>query len=48
MPLLTVKEVAQRLRVNPAMVYRLHNAGLLKLIKIGSLKCRPETLDSSP
>lgn len=45
MPLLTVKEVAKILRVNPAMVYRLHNAGLLKLIKIGQLKCRQETLD---
>lgn len=43
MPLLTVKDVAKILKVNPAMVYRLHNAGMLKLIKIGSLKCRQET-----
>ena len=43
--LLTVKEVAQRLRASPAMVYRLYHSGLLKMIKIGSLKCREETLN---
>lgn len=45
MPLLTVKDVAKILKVNHAMVYRLHDVGPLKLIKIGSLKCRQETLN---
>ena len=44
--LLTVAEVAKILRVNKGRVYQLHKAGLLKLIKIGQLKCRKSTLEA--
>ena len=44
--LLTVNEVAEILQSNTDYVHKLHNAGLLKLIKVGRLKCRPETLEA--
>ena len=43
--LYTVQEVAQILKTNAAYVYRLQKSGLLKFIKIGSLKCRKSTLE---
>ncbi|WP_307745901.1 helix-turn-helix domain-containing protein [uncultured Phascolarctobacterium sp.] len=45
MQLLTVADVAKILKCNKNYVYKLHNAGLLPLIKLGSYKCRAETLD---
>lgn len=42
--LYTVSEVAKILKTNTAYVYKLHNTGVLKFIKIGSLKCRKSTL----
>lgn len=44
MDLLTVSEVAQILKTNKNYVYALHNAGLLRFIKLGSYKIRRETL----
>ncbi len=44
--LYTVKEVAAILKTNTAYVYKLHNVGILKLLKIGSLKCRKTTLEA--
>lgn len=44
--LLTVKEVAAVLRSNSGYVYRLRDAGLLKFMKLGNLKCRRSTLDA--
>lgn len=43
--LLTVKEVAKVLKVNPACVYALRDSGRLRFLKLGSLKCRRSTLD---
>lgn len=43
--LLTVKEVAKILKTNVAYVYTLHKAGILRFIKVGSLKCRKATLE---
>ena len=43
--LLTVKQVAATLKTNPAYVYRLKDAGLLKFMKLGNLKCRRSALD---
>lgn len=43
--LLTVKEVSEILKTNPAFVYKLHNSGLLKFLKLGNLKCRRKSLD---
>jgi len=43
--LLTVKEVAMLLKTNTDYVYKLKNAGLLKFMKLGSLKCRKSTLE---
>lgn len=43
--LLTVKEVASVLKTNVAYVHRLRKQGLLKFMKLGSLKCRRSTLD---
>lgn len=45
MELLTVKEVAEILKCNKNFVHKLRNAGLLTFIKLGSYKCRRETLD---
>lgn len=44
--LLTVPEVAKILKTNTAYVYKLKNAGLLKFMQLGRLKCRRETLDA--
>ncbi len=46
MKLLTVEEVAKVLQSNTDYVHKLRNAGLLKFIKVGRLKCRPETLEA--
>lgn len=43
--LLTVKEVAKILKTNVAYVYTLHRAGILRFMKVGSLKCRKTTLE---
>lgn len=43
--LYTVKEVASILHTNPDYVYSLNKSGLLKFMKIGSLKCRKATLE---
>ncbi len=44
--LYTVSEVAQILKTNTAYVYRLKDAGLLRFLKIGRLKCRKSTLEA--
>lgn len=44
--LYTVKEVAEILKTNVDYVYKLKNAGLLRFIKLGSLKCRKTTLEA--
>lgn len=44
--LYTVKEVAKLLRTNPGYVYRLRDAGLLKFMKLGSLRVRKATLEA--
>lgn len=44
--LYTVQEVADILKTNENYVYKLHKAGLLKLIKLGRLKCRKSTLEA--
>lgn len=41
----TVEEVADILKTNKAYVYRLKDAGLLKFLKLGRLKCRKVTLE---
>ena len=43
--LYTVQEVSKILKTNPAYVYKLHKSGLLRFIKVGSLKCRKSTLE---
>lgn len=43
--LLTVKEAAKVLHTNPGFVYKLKDAGLLKFMKLGTLKCRRAALD---
>ena len=43
--LYTVKEVAAILKTNVDYVYKLHRSGLIKFMKIGSLKCRKRTLE---
>ena len=43
--LYTVKEVAAILKTNADYVYKLHKAGKLRLLKLGSLKCRKRTLE---
>lgn len=42
--LYTVKEVSKILGTNVDYVYKLQKAGLLKFMKLGSLKCREEEL----
>jgi len=44
--LYTAKEVAAILKTNVDYVYKLHNSGLLRFMKIGSLKCRKSTLEA--
>lgn len=43
--LLTVKQVSHVLKTNTAYVYRLRDSGLLKFMKLGTLKCRRGVLD---
>ena len=43
--LYTVPEVAKILKCNVDYVYKLQKAGLLRLMKIGRLKCRKTTLE---
>lgn len=43
--LYTVPEVAKILKTNVNFVYRLQNAGLLRFMKLGRLKCRKATLE---
>ena len=43
--LYTVQEVAEILKTNISYVYRLQQAGLLRFMKIGRLKCRKSTLE---
>lgn len=43
--LLTIKEVAQRLKVNKGAVYQLIKEGKLQAVKLGSLKVRDKTLE---
>lgn len=42
----TVPEVAEILGSNQAYVYKLRDAGILRLIKIGRWKCRESTLEA--
>lgn len=39
MGLLTVSEVAKLLKTNKNFVYKLNQAGLLRFMKLGALKC---------
>lgn len=41
----TVPEVAEILKTNVAYVYKLQQAGILRFMKIGRLKCRKSTLE---
>ena len=43
--LYTVSEVAKILKTNTDYVYKLQRAGILKFLKLGSLKCRKSTLE---
>ncbi len=44
--LYTVNEVAKILKTNINYVYDLRKAGLLRFLKLGSLKCRKSTLEA--
>lgn len=44
--LYTVGEVARILKTNREYVYKLRDAGLLRFMKLGSLKCRKSTLEA--
>ena len=44
--LYTVGEVAKILKTNVNYVYELRKAGLLRFMKLGSLKCRKSTLEA--
>ena len=44
--ILTTAEVADVLHVNPNYVGELRKRGLLKMMKLGSWKCRRSTLDA--
>lgn len=44
--LLTVPEVAKVLKTNVGYVYKLQQAGLIRFLKIGRLKCRRSTLEA--
>lgn len=43
--LFTVQEVAEILKTNVSYVYKLQQAGLIRFLKIGRLKCRKSTLE---
>lgn len=42
---LTVKDVAKIIKCNPQYVYKLRDAGLIKFMYLGSLKCRRSELE---
>lgn len=44
--LYTVQEVAAILKTNVSYVYKLQQAGLLRFMKIGRLKCRKSNLEA--
>lgn len=44
-PLYTMAEAARILHVSKGDIYRLHHAGLLRCLKLGSLKVRAEELE---
>lgn len=44
--LYTVGEVAKILKTNVNYVYELRKAGLLRFMKLGTLKCRRSTLEA--
>ncbi len=44
--LYTVGEVAKILKTNVNYVYELRKAGLLRFMKLGTLKCRKSTLEA--
>lgn len=44
--LYTANEVAKILKTNVNYVYDLKRAGLLRFLKLGSLKCRKSTLEA--
>ena len=44
-PLYTMAETAKLLHVCRGDVYKLHNAGLLRCLKLGSLKVRAEEIE---
>lgn len=41
----TVQEVAEILKTNVSYVYKLQQAGLIRFMKIGRLKCRKSALE---
>lgn len=43
--LYTVQEVAAILKTNVSYVYKLQQAGLIRFMKIGRLKCRKSSLE---
>lgn len=43
--LYTVKEVAVILKTNVDYVHKLRKAGLIRFMKLGSLKCRKQSLE---
>ena len=43
--LYTVQEVADILKTNVSYVYKLKDAGLIRFMKIGRLKCRKTSLE---
>lgn len=43
--LYTVQEVAMILKTNVSYVYKLQQAGLIRFMKIGRLKCRKSSLE---
>lgn len=42
---LSVREVSQMLRTNPALVYRLIDLGILPALKLGSIRVRRDALE---
>lgn len=44
-PLLTIKEVAEIINCNVSFVYKLNEAKVIKMMKLGSLKMRRIELD---
>ena len=44
-PLYTIREVAKLLHISAGDVYKLYHAGLLRCLKLGSLKVRGEEIE---